>query len=363
MSDGCFNLTLSGSLDHLLIIARGIASEPAKVSPDNAKRLAKAEADLDAAGICLAEEREIVKRLEAELRNKAEAAAVREEKITGMEAECAHLRDEAERYRQALEQAENEVSDLRARLAQVPGPAALEPENSLSSSDDMSSAPEVLAPPHSPAPVEPAGSVDFSDIRLAGRRREHFDFIVANCPTLDDLCSRFSLKRQQAHNRISELRVAIREVARIELIDSRLVVSRVEPASAIAVSPASAVAVPTLSGLQPAAKEPVKDDVENEKAHPQPPALAHGNVCRVSIPLLTMTGPKGVARVNSSLFAKVLAHMADGQMYGVDKLRKVGGYATDDAVRTAFLTHRPVLARVGLSIYVDKINARLQVLG
>ncbi len=91
-------------------------------------------------------------------------------------------------------------------------------------------------------------------------------------------------------------------------------------------------------------------------------AVGLGNVCRVSIPLLTVTGPKGATRIASSLFAKVLAHMSDGQMYGLEKLRNVGGYATDDAVRTAFITHRPALTRIGVGFYIDKINARIQVL-
>lgn len=105
-------------------------------------------------------------------------------------------------------------------------------------------------------------------------------------------------------------------------------------------------------GAAPAV-EPAPDSAPDGKIRP-------GNVCHVSIPLLTVTGPKGAARVSASLFAKVLAHMADGEMYGVAKLRAVGGYATEEALRLAFTHHKNVLFRIGLEVWSDKINARLR---
>ena len=181
--------------------------------------------------------------------------------------------------------------------------------------------------------------------------------------------SLLSATRQAVRAVVSNLRKALKGKVQIETVSGRIMV---KPATfgelAPAVAPATPAPLPPVAApAQPAfasapARPVVKPAPAASPAAPERPAF--GNLCRVVIPLLTVTGPNGQsARVNSSLFAKVLAHMSDGQMYGLDKLRAVGGYANNEAISLAFFTHKAALARLGLCVYADKINARLKVLG
>ena len=64
-------------------------------------------------------------------------------------------------------------------------------------------------------------------------------------------------------------------------------------------------------------------------------------------------------KVSSSFAAKLFEKLSDGEMYGIDLLRKHAGYANTEAVRLALMSHKVDLQRLGITYYADKINVRL----
>ena len=384
MSDTVFNLTLTGTLDDLRSLARGIGAEPPAAPLVDQDRLRIMEESRDAVVSLLTQRERDIEDLSTRLAKAEQDAAawlvasdVSKSQVKNLEEAARQLEGELERLRTDLTAARKEAAinlqeadrlaaeneDLLARLTSAHSAEHAEPAEPAGEAP----APEPLALEHAdPDPHAPAD--DFRDIWIDGRRGEHFDFIAEKRPTLSEFRERFEIKNHQSgHNRLFELRQALKGRVVIDLIEGRLTPRRLtgQPIAVEVPSPPEATEMP-----QPEAQEPepppaapvaiaAPAQAPAPEPPPEPARLAAGQLCRVAIHLLTVTGPKGAARVNSSLFAKVLAHMSDGQMYGLNKLRTVGGYANEDAIRTAFVTHRPMLARIGLSYYIDKINARL----
>ena len=191
----------------------------------------------------------------------------------------------------------------------------------------------------------------------------------------------------------AEIECLTREVQRLEAEAARIAAPKAAPApppqqSTVADEPpASTPAGPddgrsdTPDEDEPAESEPAPEPEPSQRLVPRdaptnspppkrpraaakPPGsstlpIHQGNIIAVSIPLLTVTGPKGSMRVQTPLMAKALSHLSDGRMYGIDMVRKVGVSANDDGVRLALSTVKSSLARIGVSYWIDKINVRL----
>jgi hypothetical protein len=132
--------------------------------------------------------------------------------------------------------------------------------------------------------------------------------------------------------------------------------ARVKPAAAAAVpvsAPKAEPALPAAEAIRPAPLKPLTGAVPIE----------HGDLIGVNIKIGVVATPAGQYSLDGATkMARTLDLLKGGAMFGLAHIATVGQWRDAETARNALLMERGRLARHGIDIYTDKLNARLRTL-
>jgi hypothetical protein len=134
--------------------------------------------------------------------------------------------------------------------------------------------------------------------------------------------------------------------------------ARVKPAGPAAapapkVEPKQGPARPAAEAIRPAPYKPLTGAVPIE----------HGDLIGVNIKIGVVATPAGQYSLDGAVkMARTLDLMKGGAMFGLAHIATVGQWRDAETARNALLMERGRLARHGIDIYTDKLNARLRTL-
>lgn len=92
--------------------------------------------------------------------------------------------------------------------------------------------------------------------------------------------------------------------------------------------------------------------------------IADGDLLTVHPKLRTVTGPGGSYKLDGgTMMVRTLEMMRRGDMFGLDAIARRCGWRNGEVARGAILMERARLEKIGIDLYIDRVNARLRVKG
>jgi hypothetical protein len=157
-----------------------------------------------------------------------------------------------------------------------------------------------------------------------------------------------SLLRREMRRQTGAAWVVVREGERYSLARAKPERPAAAPAPAAKVEPVRPVAA---EAAKPVALRPLTGAVPIEP----------GDLISVNIKATIVATPAGQYSLDGAVkMARSLALLAGGEMFGLAHIASVGQWRDTETARNALLMERGRLARHGIDLYVDKINARLR---